>query len=401
MNIGIFTETYYPEINGVANSCFMLKTQLERMGHNVYVFTTKTPGEPEFEHNVFRVPSVPFIFLSDRRVGLFYQPKLASVIKKLNLDVIHTNTEFSLGIFGRIMARELSVPVVHTYHTIYEDYSHYIMKFKKLDGKTKSFIRFFTRRCCNSAKQVIVPTNKVKELLLRYRVKSNIEIVPTGINLDKFKRNNCSEEELVALRMRYGILPDEKTIIYLGRISQEKNIIEIINAMPGYMNRRKNVKMVVVGGGPDKDHLMEASRNLGIEDRVIFTGEQPWDQIGKYYQLGDVFVSASQSETQGLTYIEAMAASLPVVARKDACLDEILFDGRNGYSFVNQEELYFGLDQVLFMQNETDFASNSLEIVRKYSTEEFAYNVIKVYESVVEKENEVEGGIEISRSQVM
>jgi 1,2-diacylglycerol 3-alpha-glucosyltransferase len=167
------------------------------------------------------------------------------------------------------------------------------------------------------------------------------------------------------------------------------------------MTRRKNVKMVVVGGGPDKERLMESTRKLGIEDRVIFTGEQPWDQIGKYYQLGDVFVSASQSETQGLTYIEAMAASLPVVARKDACLDEILFDGRNGYSFVNQDELYCGLDQVLFMQNETDFASNSLEIVRKYSTEEFAYNVMKVYESVVEKENEVEGGIEISRSQVM
>lgn len=385
LNIGLFTETYYPEINGVANSCFMLKTELEKMGHNVYVFTTKTPGEPEFEHNVFRVPSVPFIFLSDRRVGLFYQPKLASTIKKLELDLIHTNTEFSLGIFGRIMAKELNIPVVHTYHTIYEDYSHYIMKIKRLDKRTKSAIRYFTRRCCNSASIVIVPTDKVKKLLHTYQVYNNIKVIPTGINLDKFRRDRYSREEIIGLRNQYGIKEDEKTIIYLGRISKEKNIEELLRAMPMYMEQHEDVKFVIVGGGPDKERLMLITEELGISRRVIFAGEQPWDVIGKYYQLGDVFVSASQSETQGLTYIEAMAAGLPVVAKKDACLDEILIDGYNGYGFETREDFYKGLDLILYDDSDngsTAYSSNALSVVKTYSTEEFAKKVLSVYEEV-------------------
>lgn len=384
LNIGLFTETYYPEINGVANSCFMLKTELEKMGHNVYVFTTKTPGEPEYEHNVFRVPSVPFIFLSDRRVGLFYQPKLASTIKKLELDLIHTNTEFSLGIFGRIMAKELNIPVVHTYHTIYEDYSHYIMKIKRLDKRTKAAIRYFTKRCCNSASRVIVPTNKVKQLLHSYHVHNNIKVIPTGIKLDKFRRDCFSREEINQLRNQYGIQKDEKTIIYLGRISKEKNIEELLRAMPMYMKNHDDVKFVIVGGGPDKERLMLITEELGIGARVIFTGEQPWDIIGKYYQLGDVFVSASQSETQGLTYIEAMAAGLPVVAKKDPCLDEILIDGYNGYGFDTREKLYEGLNHILYdnFNTNTPYSSNALEIVKKYSTEEFAKKVLNEYEEV-------------------
>lgn len=393
MNIGLFTETYYPEINGVATSCFMLKTELEKMGHNVYVFTTKTPGEPEFEHNVFRVPSVPFIFLSDRRVGLFYHPKLASTIKKLELDLIHTNTEFSLGIFGRIMAKELNIPVVHTYHTIYEDYSHYIMKIRRLDNRTKSAIRYLTRRCCNSASRVIVPTNKVKDLLISYHVHSNIEIIPTGINLDKFRKDRFTFEEVRELRRQYGILEAEKTIVYVGRISKEKNIEEILRAMPAYMKQHENLKFVIVGGGPDRERLMTIARELGIKSRVIFTGEQPWDMIGKYYQLGDVFVSASQSETQGLTYIEAMAAGLPVVAKKDACLEAILIDGYNGFGFKTQKDFYEGLDNILYDNtdrcNIISYSNNALAIVKSYATEEFAKKILLVYEQV-SKEKELE-----------
>ena len=339
MNVGLFSETYYPEINGVATSVYMLKNELEKRGHNVYVFTTTTPGAPEHEHNVFRVPSIPFIFITERRVGLFYQPRLAHVIKRLNLDIIHTHTEFSLGIFGRIMARELRLPVVHTYHTIYEDYTHYLTHFKALDRRAKAFARTYTKVCCNTVEQVVVPTEKTKKLLMTYSVHKDISVVPTGIDLDKFERSRYSEAEVHQLRESFGIRPEDKVLLYIGRVSQEKNIEEIITAMPEYMASRSQVKFLVIGSGPALERLQAMVEELGLKDRFIFAGAKPWDTIGLYYQLGDVFVSASRSETQGLTYIEAMASGLPVVAREDRCLEEILEQGVNGYTFSDVKGL--------------------------------------------------------------
>jgi 1,2-diacylglycerol 3-alpha-glucosyltransferase len=386
MNIGLFSETYYPEINGVATSVYMLKNELEKRGHNVYVFTTTTPGSPEHEHNVFRVPSIPFVFITERRVGLFYQPKLAHIIKKLNLDIIHTHTEFSLGIFGRIMAKELKLPVVHTYHTIYEDYTHYLTNFKALDRRAKAFARTYTKVCCNTVEQVVVPTEKTRNLLMAYSVHKDISVVPTGIDLGKFEKSKFTSEEVKQLKESYGIQPEDKVMLYLGRVSQEKNIGEIIAAMPEYMARRKQVKFVIVGSGPALDKLQGMVSEMGLSERFVFTGARPWDTIGLYYRLGDVFVSASKSETQGLTYIEAMASGLPVVAREDQCLEDILEQGVNGYTFTDDQGLFYGLDQVLFEDKTTNYSDNAIEKVKKYSLQEFAYQIEKVYQQVISRD---------------
>ncbi len=386
MNIGIFTETYYPEINGVATSSYMLKNELERRGHNVYVFTTTTPGAPERELNVFRVPSIPFLFITERRVGLFYQRKLASLIKKLNLDIIHTQTEFSLGIFGRIMARELKLPIVHTYHTIYEDYTHYLTRFKALDRRAKAFARTYSKVCCNTVEQVIVPTEKTKQLLTRYHVHKEISVIPTGIDLHKFDRSNYSAEEVASLKKQYGILPEQKVLLYLGRVSQEKNLEEVIRAMPEYMKKREDAVFVVVGSGPALEKLKSLAERLKLKDRFTFTGAKPWDTIGLFYRLGDVFVSASQSETQGLTYIEALASGVPVVAREDKCLEDILVQGVNGYMFTDKEGLYHGLDRILYLDKETDYSVNAKNSVNKFSTDEFARRVEQVYHQVMSRD---------------
>lgn len=386
MNIGLFTDSYYPEINGVATSVLTLKNELELLGHTVYVFTTTSPGAPRYEYNVFRVPSLPCILITERRVGLFYQLKLATMIKKLNLDLIHTHTEFSLGIFGRIMARELHIPMVHTYHTIYEDYTHYVTHIKTLDSRAKAFARVFTRVCCNHVEQVIVPTGKVKELLLRYNVNRDITVVPTGVDLRKFDSNLHSVADIKRVKDEIGIDSLDKVIIYIGRISKEKNIAEIIEAMPEYMKVRNNVKLIVIGSGPDMDNLKQKAINFNLEDRIIFTGPKPWDDIGLYYSIGDVFVSGSTSETQGLTYIEAMAAGLPVVARDDKCLDEILEVGKNGYKFTTRDELIHGLDEILYGSSGIPYGENARIKMQKYSTEEFANHILNVYEEVLKRE---------------
>ncbi len=385
LNIGLFTETYYPEINGVANSVYMLKTELEKIGHTVYVFTTTTPGAPEHEFNVFRVPSLPCFLITERRVGLFYQPKLATLIKKLNLDIIHTHTEFSLGIFGRIMSKELKLPMVHTYHTIYEDYTHYLTHIKQLDSRAKAFVRVFTKVCCNTVEQVIVPTEKVKELLRTYSVSKEISVIPTGVNLSKFNPKLYTKEEVIALKERFGIEQQDKVLLYLGRVSKEKNIAEIIDAMPQYMSTRDHVKFVIVGSGPELEQLKQSVNKHKLQEKVIFTGAQPWDVIGLYYQLGDLFISASQSETQGLTYIEAMAAGLPIVAKEDKCLQDILEPGWNGYEFTNQEEMMKGLDAILYGIEGITYGKNARNKVKKYSAEEFASSVNEVYERVIDR----------------
>ncbi|MFV0343961.1 MAG: glycosyltransferase family 4 protein [Anaerocolumna sp.] len=387
MNIGLFTDTYYPEINGVANSVYILKKELEELGHTVYVFTTTTPGAPEYEYNVFRVPSLPCIFITERRVGLFYQPKLASLIKKLNLDLIHTHTEFSLGIFGRIMASELKIPTVHTYHTIYEDYTHYITHFKPLDKRAKAFARIFSKVCCNTVEQVVVPTEKVKELLLEYSVSKDISIIPTGVELKKFNPSLYQKEQVETLKKEYGIEPLDKVLLYVGRISKEKNIAEILEAMPVYMEKRTRVKFIIIGGGPEMEALKGQVKSYGLTNRIQFLGPKPWDEIGLYYQLGDVFVSASQSETQGLTYIEAMAAGLPVVAKFDKCLEDILEEGNNGYSFIDQEGLIRGLEGILYNGENIPYGTNAINKMKKYSTEEFASRMINLYEGIMERQH--------------
>lgn len=385
MNIGLFTETYYPEINGVAASVFVLKEELEKQGHNVYVFTTTSPGAPKNEKNVYRVHSLPCILISDRRVGMLYQRKIAAVIKKLNLDIIHTNTEFSLGVFGRIMAKELKIPIVHTYHTIYEDYTHYVTKGIILDNKAKKAVRAFSKLCCNSVDEVIVPTEKVKELLQTYHVKKEIEIIPTGINLDKFNEFRYSNEEIDKLRAEYGIRKTDKVILYLGRLSQEKNIEELLRYIPAYLEKHSEVKFLMIGGGPDSSHLKEMVKGVPGEKSILFLGEKPYDEIGKYYQLGDVFVSASQSETQGLTFIEAMASGLPVIAKEDRCLEGILSEGKNGFFFRNDTEFYHVLDEVLYKGKTMMFQQNAKETAFRFSTHEFANEVLEVYTEVINR----------------
>lgn len=385
MKIGLFTDTYYPQINGVATSVLMLKKNLESMGHRVYVFTTTDPKADGKEKNVYRVPSIPFI--SERRVGLFYNPRLARFIKKLGLDVIHTHTEFSLGIFGRAMAKELNIPFLHTYHTIYEDYTHYIGKLGVFDPIAKMAVRKISINFCNSADKVIVPTNKVKDLLLSYNLKQDIAIIPTGIELNKFSKYNYSSSIVQNLRASLGIGERDKILLYIGRIAKEKNIEEILITMKSYLKDRDDVKFVLIGDGPEKSTLEDKAKELGIDDKTIFAGERPWNEIGIYYQIGDVFVSSSQSETQGLTYIEALASGLPVVAKADKCLDGVLEDNVNGYSFNKQDDFIRALDSILYNPLKKERLSlRAIKSTRRFSAQYFAYTIEKLYEEMFLKQ---------------
>lgn len=380
MKVGLFSDTYLPQINGVATSVRMLKESLIAEGHEVYVFTTTNPGAAENETNVYRMPSMPFV--SANRLGMFYHPQIARTVKELDLDIIHTHTEFSLGMFGRHLAKGLNIPLVHTMHTKYEDYTHHLVKLNVLSPMAKSAARKLSSAFCNCADEVIAPTGKVRNMLLDYGVRREISIVPTGIELEKF-RSSCARNGR-CVRSELGLNSDDKVILYVGRISEEKNIDEILIALKGYLPTRDNIKFVLVGDGPDRERLEEMSYELGINSQTIFAGGKKWDEIGAYYQMGDVFVSASQSETQGLTYIEALAAGVPVVAKDDPCLDGVVENGINGFKFGCQDDFIPSLDKVLSQKLLRDnLSEGALDTSARYSASGYAQSVLSVYSNAI------------------
>lgn len=382
MNIGLFTDTYYPELNGVANSVYLLKKELEKKGHNVYVITTKTPGAPENEKDVFRVPSKAVSFIPERRLGLIYHPKIARKIHKMKLDIIHTHTEFSIGVFGRLMAHELFIPVVHTYHTIYEDYTHYIKKYVSNEERAKKLAKIYSKFSVHGAEELIVPTRKVADLMNQYKVKPDINIIPTGIDLARFGvRDSVALQN--NLKQKLGIPLDAQVVLYLGRVSEEKNIDEVMGYLDHYMNRNPQLVFLVVGDGPHRTALEKLSRTMENKKKMIFAGAKPWDTIMHYYQLADVFVSASTSETQGLTYIEALASGIPVLAKKDPCLEDVLYEGYNGYTFEDESSFKKNLKLLLENKEGIDYKGNAALSVEKFSTMEFAAKVENIYYHVI------------------
>ena len=381
MRIGMFTDTYIPQINGVATSVFLLKQTLEAMDHQVFVFTTTDPeAKKSSEDGVYRVPSAPIF--TERRLGMFYHPGLSREVKRLNLDIIHTHTEFSLGILGRNLASDLDLPLVHTYHTIYEDYTHFVARGEPMNRVARSAARALTRSFCNIAEAVVVPTYKVKDLLMDYEVVSEINVVPTGIDLSRFQAPDGGQAWRAETRAELGLREEQFVLINIGRVSEEKNLQEVLHVLSGWLPKHPEAVFVVVGDGAYRARLEELSVIHGIADQVIFTGYRPFGEIARYYRLGDIFISASQSETQGLTYIEALASGLPVLARQDRCLEGVVFQEQNGLVYETEEEALGYLDRLISDRALVKRMGETAEReVSTFSAETFAKRILRVYES--------------------
>lgn len=334
VKIGFFTDTYFPQVSGVATSIKTLKDELEKNGHQVYIFTTTDPNAKGFEEDVIRMPSVPFVSFKDRRVvvrGMWYAYLVA---KELELDLIHTHTEFGAGLLGKMVGKKLKIPVIHTYHTMYEDYLHYIAKGKVL---RPSHVKFFSRLFTNHSTGVVCPSQRVIEKLREYGVTAPMRIIPTGIELDKFRRLDITEEMITDLRKRLGLTAENMMLLSLSRISYEKNIQAIIKGLPKIMQRFPKARLVIVGNGPYVEDLKELARELQVLDMIQFTGEVPNEEVAIYYKAADYFVSASTSETQGLTYTEAMAAGVQCVVEGNAYLNDLFDHESLGKTFETDE----------------------------------------------------------------
>lgn len=397
MRIGLFTDTYPPYINGVSTSVQMLKNALEKKGHKVYVITVNNSSikyNYDEENHVMRIPGVP-IGIYDYRLTSIYPLKIINLMKSWKLDVIHSHTEFGVGIFARIFAKQFNIPLVHTYHTMYEDYTHYITH-GYFDKSSKKIVEYLTKFYCDkTASELIVPTNKTYKLFKeKYKYEKNIHIVPTGIEVDRFFEENINKKVVQDLRKRLKFTKKDIVTIFVGRLAEEKNVEFLLNAEKKLIEKNKNIKLLIIGDGPDKEKFEDISKKLEITDNVVFTGKVSWDEIEYYYHTADIFATASTSETQGLTVIEAMAANVVPVCIDDEAFKSAIVDNLNGYIFKTEEEYCnIILDLAKSQEKRSKISSQARIQAEHSSSSQYAENVLVVYERAITNKNKYRYGI--------
>lgn len=385
MNIGLFTDSYPPYINGVATSVYNLREALKKLGHTVYIVTVNDSiikHEYDEKEKILRIPGIP-IGIYDYRLSEIYPISTVKTIKKWKLDVIHSHTEFGVGIFARILAKKFKIPLVHTYHTLYEDYTHYITH-NHFDKLSKKIVKDLTKvYCVKTAKETIVPTEKIYKLFKeKYMITKNVSVIPSGIDIERFFEENVEQDKVEQIKEKYGITKDDFTIIFVGRLAQEKNIEFLLNAQQKLIEKRiNNIKLLIVGDGPDKENYINITRKLNIFDKVIFTGKIEQDKIQYYYQCADAFVTASNSETQGLTVIEVMAAGVVPICINDMAFIDML---PKKSLFNNQKEyinrlITFSADEELRKEYKAEIRKKAEE----YSSNTYAQRVLNVYSGVL------------------
>ncbi len=390
MRVGIFTDQYYPLISGVVTSIKMLKEGLESLGNQVFIFTSfDDKNIKDVPNDVINIPgrSYPFKNLKDYRYT-FTHKKFVKIIKKYNLDIIHLQTEFNIAKIAKLAHKKLNIPVVHTLHTLWSDYFKYVSPFldKHFHKSMERWLRIlFMKSCAKMSEIQIVPTKKVYDQKEKYALGNEIRIIPTGIELNRFYLKNLDKEKINKLKNELNIF-DKFTFLYIGRTSEEKNIPILLNA---YAKANiKNSVFLIVGGGPELEELKKLSIELKIDKKVIFTDLIAWDDIPYYYQLGDVFINASQSETQGLTYVEALASGIPLLVQKDECIEDLVVDYYNGIYFDGEDELVKKMKEIVKASDTLKtIKSNTLKSVENYSKEQFAKNILSIYNEAIEMYN--------------
>jgi 1,2-diacylglycerol 3-alpha-glucosyltransferase len=382
MKILITTDLYTTETNGVVTSVKNLSEELVERGHDVRILTVSNDLHSCRIGNVYYIRSLPLgVIYPDVRMPTSYNHRMIRELVKWQPDVIHSQCEFFSFQFARHISKRTGAPIVHTYHTLYEQYAAYVLPIKGVGEKA---VGKLSKVRLKNVQRVIAPTRKVEDTLRGYGLSAPISVVPSGIRLEQHS-GRLSHQERNDARQKLGIGEDDIVLLNIGRLGNEKNLDELVRYFAAVLPQQQKLKFLIVGDGPAREGLEKLAQSLDIQDRVIFTGMVPPGQVQKYYQLGDVFVSASTSETQGLTYIEAAANGLPLLCRQDPCLRDVMVQGENGYDYTDAEGFTQGLDAILADSQWRQQASvRSRQIAASFGKDAFGTAVESVYESVLQ-----------------
>ena len=386
MKILLSSDSYKHQINGIAHATILLATELRKKGHEVKVLSLSDKRRSYKDGDDYYLSSVSSLIYPDLRISLRVNDSLIRELIEWRPDVVHIQTEFSARLLALAVVRETGAPVVMTYNTDYEQFVAPYFFSKRLLRKMSS--RFF-RNMYRDTGQLIAPSAKAKAILEEYGLKQAITVIPNGIVLPQYRINSQKKNQLLR---ELGIPCNGKLLVNVSRISQEKNIDDLIGYMPPLLKLDKEIRLLIVGGGPHLKKLQRQVSRLHLKNKVIFTGAIPKSKVDAYYQLGNIFVCASTFETQGLTYVEALSNGLPLICRRDKCLAGVIDEGENGYSYTTCEEYCRQVIGVLHNNKlRRSMAQHSLQKSPAFSKQNFVDNVEKLYREIVSKDAVLRG----------
>ncbi|MFP4484022.1 MAG: glycosyltransferase family 4 protein [Spirochaetaceae bacterium] len=325
MTIAIFTDTYAPEINGVTTSVRLLREELQNRGHTVYLFCPEYGGRVfNDDADTFRMRSIPYFFrkMKERR---FVFPEFNTLFKvrRLNVDIIHSQVPGNIGVYGLIVSWLFNIPHVHTYHTLYMAYIHYMPIPKAVSTRS---VRWISRKFLGRCQRVVAPSHDIRDELKSYGVDAPIDVIPTGIET----RRTHAFLNAVKIKAKYGVPEDRPCLLYVGRLGPEKNVQFLFDVLLELRRRETDAHLLIVGDGPDRHRLEGLVRQHKLNADVTFAGYLPREEVFSFYRMADLFVFASTTETQGLVLLEAMSVGTPAVAVAEMGVGDLLSDGRGG-----------------------------------------------------------------------
>lgn len=329
MKIAIFTDTYLPQINGVVAYIHDAIEVLSKNNEIVLFAPGQGPMRTQYVRGNFKIhwiPSIPFPFYEGYRIASMDYSRISAILKEEKPDIVHAHAPINLGLQGILSARRKRIPTIITYHTHFPDYAPHLLNGKlpkPLRKLTEYTAKKFVKYTFRNADIVTAPTMELVGELRSYGLR-NVEHLPNGIDMRKL---SSSPKAVSAFKKTNHIPKGRKIVLYLGRISFEKRIDVLLEAFG--MMERKDAVLVIAGGGPYIQNFKDLAQTMGLKG-VIFTGFVRDEQLGAAYACADVFASASDTETFGLTFVEAMHMGCPVVGVRKLGPKEIIGDGRAG-----------------------------------------------------------------------
>ena len=376
LRIAVFSDSFLPILNGVSVSIDSLVSELRNRGHSVHVYTASSPTYKDPDPNTFRFPAIEVPVW--KQYPLAFPPFYGMLrrFRRSQYDLIHTHTPFTIGFVGMRWAESHGLPLVSTYHTLYDRYAHYIRFFPR------RYIRFkiakHTNFYYNQVDHVITPSEASMRWLQRHSVTTDISVIPTGAP----RRRMMDRSEV---RNALGITPEQRILLYVGRLAREKNMSVLFEMAAAAFRQDPTLRLWLVGDGPYRNECAAMVRRLGIGDRVKFVGFVPRAEVDPYYEAADMFVFSSITETQGLVVQEAMAYGVPAVAVGGGGASEGIIDGENGF-VVRNDPLAFAervvdtlADDILMAK----LSEGAIQFVRLHGSAEMTDSVLSVYEKVL------------------